>query len=208
MPESGNAHEGAAHPANEERCFHIEGGHTCRPLPPVGSMKWRFVTSVANLLLVVVPVLLAVTTVRQLMTPKVYSTSLEVGVMHGVDGAVWERLLLATPAFCVTAFVGLICYVLWRVEMNLWAGRRPFTEGDTVWLRWVRNIEAALLLVAMSSYWLVPPYLPSLDQFSSPQVAPVTSDPLLLIIGGLVMASFVRVYHLGKRAYDRQEDVV
>jgi hypothetical protein len=122
--------------------------------------------------------------------------------------SIGDRLVAAGPCLGFAALLGFLIYALWRIEINMSAGGRPYTEKDArVFARARRWVWSGWWLIfgleTLGGIWYH--YGPSGGWFRAGAHVPL--DGLSVVILGVsgLLAVVARMYTTGARAYAELE---
>lgn len=228
-PESGGAAPADGHTGGDDCpvCHHPEADHV-DPMP--GTRGWFWRKRAENLLLIVGPLLPAITAVGAIMTPSVttpltdkqsaainkvyeYAPGAKASTVHDVTvrldhPGIMDRLVAAGPSLAFAVLLTMLAYALWRIEINMSGNRRPYTEKDqrvfTRALRWVwTGWWVVFGLELLGGLWYH--YGPTGGWFRAGAHVPL--DGLSVVILGLsgIMYVVARMYRTGRKAYEELE---
>lgn len=194
-----------------------------------GSRRWFWRKRAENLLLIVGPIIPGATAVGALWRPSLDTplTDKQAAAINGVyeyAGAkpssvsdvhvvldhpgIGDRLVAAGPSLAFTVLLALLAYALWRIEINMSAGSRPYTAKDAqVFRRATRWLWTGWWVVwgleILGGIWYH--YGPSGGWWRAGAHVPM--DGLSVIVLGLsgVLAVVTRMYTTGARQYAELE---
>lgn len=229
-PEPGGDTEGCGEGRTCDRCGGQHKGAARYPEP--GSRRWFWRKRADNLLLVVGPLVPAGYALGALLqpdirTPLTHQQQVAINGVYEYAGSkpstvyevvtridhpgILDRLVAAGPSLAFAALLGFLAYALWRIEINMSAGTRPYTGKDArvfaraqrwLWTGWwiVFGLELA------GSTWYH--YGPTGGWFRGGAHVPL--DGLSVIILGVsgLLAVVARIYNTGGRAYAELEKAV
>jgi hypothetical protein len=194
-----------------------------------GSRRWFWRKRAENLLLIAAPLIPAGMAVAALLRPGVETplTDKQAAAINGAyeyatgkpstvrtvyvrmdDPSIGDRLVAAGPSLTFAVLLGLLAYALWRIEINMSAGARPYTAKDAqvfrratrwLWTGWWVVLGTEIL----GSTWYH--YGPSGGWFRSGAHVPM--DGVSLAVWGLsgMLAVVGRMYTTGARQYAELE---
>lgn len=117
-----------------------------------------------------------------------------------------DRFILAAPMLTATLALVLVSYALWRIEINLAAGGRPFTAKDQKTLSRA-NVVAAVgwvfvfMATMLTAVWFRKGPAQGFDGFGPDG----DGLPLMFLAIIVLVATMERVYKKGKAAYEELE---
>lgn len=189
-----------------------------------GTRKWFWVKRLENSVLFFMPLLLLKLTVGEFREPggflyvqadqeKVIVDTLAVSQpadvtsvsLKLVDPSIWDRITASLPLLILTVGMACLCHALWRIEINLTAGGRPYTAKDD-------KIYKRALLVALAALvggcftGALPVFLGDgfPEMSSSLSVSLVVG--LMMLYGATAAATAARrMYIKGREAYEELE---
>lgn len=211
-------------------CGHAESEHH-GAMP--GTPRWFWRKRAENLLLIVGPLLPAVTAVGALWRPGVttpltdkqsaainkvyeYAPGAKASTVHEVTvrldhPGIMDRLVAAGPSLAFAVLLTMLAYALWRIEINMSGNRRPYTEKDqrvfARALRWVwTGWWVVLGLELLGGLWYH--YGPSGGWYRAGAHVPLDGlDIVILALSG-VFYVVSRMYRTGRKAYEELEQAV
>lgn len=128
-------------------------------------------------------------------------------VLVDLDAAWWERLPLVVPGFMTTLLFAIVCYAIWRIEVNMAAGY-GFTAKDGAWATRAALIAPFGVVVVGPAASALRLAIAERHHVSSLEANGLLGGYFTVFAVAAVMGSLARVYRQGSKAYKRQQDIV
>jgi hypothetical protein len=122
-----------------------ETGTTKRPRGQAepGSRMWFWQMRILNIHLWITPLTLLAVAAVMYRTPGVENPS------------VGERMMFSLPWIAVAVGAGALAYALWRIEVNMEGGKRPFTQKDEMVYKRATIVQIVLGGAVMLSFLVI-----------------------------------------------------